>query len=210
MDAVNLRIERDAVRRDRALQASVGALPKISNRESHLLELLATRTKQTKEATSNRNFIARFASRPATRCYSGANSRSRLLSSRPENRVARAAVSPQNFRQRSRRGIRDLRAMNLRERSELVRPCRFRSNNIGHGDTAHQKRVRDQRTMATPRHRFRAHHGASLFARELDQPLQSRIEFRRLHVIRETSKGRISPSHVDRIGPRVPQPSERR
>jgi len=81
MAEAKLQIARDPVGRTGAHQPNVGALPRTSNRESHLLELLATRRKQTKDAMSNREFIARFAS--------GADYRSRRPDSCPENGVAR-------------------------------------------------------------------------------------------------------------------------
>ena len=44
---------------------------------------------------------------------------------------------------------------------------------------AHQQRIADERTVATPRHRFRAHDDSALGARQFQEPNDSLLEFSR-------------------------------
>src|SRR5438094_5529146 len=62
--------------------------------------------------------------------------------------------------------------------------------------------------MTAPRYRFGAHQCNPALVRHLDQFFEALLEFRRLHVVRKTSKGSISPTHVGRITLRMTQPAE--
>lgn len=73
---------------------------------------------------------------------------------------------------------------------------------------SHGERVSDKRTVAPPRHRFRAHDRGLFLLRQFDQSLQALLEFRRLHVIGEASKRHVAPTHVGRIAPRMAQAAQ--
>jgi len=77
-------------------------------------------------------------------------------------------------------------------------------------DSTNEQGIGDKRTMTTPRHCLGAHQGDLLPVRQLDQLVQALLEFRRLHVIRITPKGSITPTHVERIALRMTQPAETR
>src|ERR1035437_1655800 len=77
-------------------------------------------------------------------------------------------------------------------------------------DSTNQQGVGNEGAMTTPRHRFSAHQCNSLLHRQLEQFLEALLKFRRLHVIRKTPKGGISPAHVDRIGMSMTQPAQSR
>src|SRR4051812_4651151 len=69
--------------------------------------------------------------------------------------------------------------------------------------------IRDERTMAAPRHCFGAHDRGSVFSGSFDEGLKCRVEFLRLHVVRIATKRGILPSAVHRIRLWLPQPAER-
>jgi len=75
-------------------------------------------------------------------------------------------------------------------------------------DPSHSERVGDKRTVAPPGHRFGAHDRGRLLLRQFDQSLQTLLEFRGLHVIGETSKRRVAPTHVRRIATRMAQAAQ--
>ena len=61
--------------------------------------------------------------------------------------------------------------------------------------------VRDQPAMAAPGHGFCAQDRDRLASGALDQPLQSRLELWRLHVVRVAAEGFDAPGGVGRVGP---------
>ena len=75
-------------------------------------------------------------------------------------------------------------------------------------DSTNQQGIGDERAMTAPRHRFGAHQCDPVLVRQLDQFFEALLKFRRLHVIRITSKGSISPAHVERIALSMTQPAE--
>jgi len=77
-------------------------------------------------------------------------------------------------------------------------------------DSTNQQGIGNERTMTAPRHRFSAHQGDRLLVRPMDQFFQALLKFRRLHIIRITSKGSIVPAQVDRSAPSMTQPTESR
>ena len=62
--------------------------------------------------------------------------------------------------------------------------------------------------MAAPGNRFRAHYGATLRSRELDEFHERRVEFPRLHIVRVSTKAIVAPSRIDGIFFRVTQAAE--
>ena len=79
------------------------------------------------------------------------------------------------------------------------------THDVLRADSMNQQGIGDERTMTAPGHRFSAHQGDPVLIRQLDQFFEALIKFRRLHVIRVTSKGGISPAHVGRIALSVTQ-----
>src|ERR1017187_9162307 len=77
-------------------------------------------------------------------------------------------------------------------------------------NSTNQQGIGDERAMAAPRHGFSAHQGDSVVVRQADQFFESLGELGRLHVISITSKGSISPAHVERIALRMTQPTQSR
>ena len=77
-------------------------------------------------------------------------------------------------------------------------------------NSAHGKRVADQRTMTAPGHRFGAHNGNAILFREPDQLLEVFLELGGLHVIGIATKRGIAPTGVDRIGSGMAQSAEPR
>jgi len=70
--------------------------------------------------------------------------------------------------------------------------------------------ARIPRTRTAPRHRFDAHQYNPLRLRNLDHFVEALLKFRRLHVIRITSKRSIAPARVKRLALRMTQPAESR
>src|SRR5260221_1196436 len=96
------------------------------------------------------------------------------------------------------------------EGRELVRagfPCGL---NVLDRYAANRQRVRHQRPVAAPRHRFGAHNGGGSLPGELDQARNSGLEFRRLHVVRKAPETGVSPARIGRIRTRVAQAAELR
>jgi hypothetical protein len=75
-------------------------------------------------------------------------------------------------------------------------------------DSTNQQGIGDERAMTAPKHRFGAHQYDSLLVRQLDQFVDALLKFRRLHVIRITSKGSIAPAQVELIAPSMTQPAD--
>jgi hypothetical protein len=75
-------------------------------------------------------------------------------------------------------------------------------------DSAYGKGIADQGAVASPGHGFGAHDGRALQNGEIDQFVQGRLEFQRLHVIGKASERGIMPAPVERVDLRVPKPAE--
>ena len=82
------------------------------------------------------------------------------------------------------------------------------AHDVVHLNPSYSQRISDERTMATPGDRFRAHDCAAFLPGQFHQSLHPFIKLRGLHVIGEPAERRIAPAHVQRIAPRVAQPSE--
>lgn len=79
------------------------------------------------------------------------------------------------------------------------------AHNVFHRKIPHHQGIRDQRSMAPPRHRLSTHNRRRLPNRKLFQPPQPRKKILRLHVIRKPTKTGIVPTHIRRIRLRTPQ-----
>ena len=77
-----------------------------------------------------------------------------------------------------------------------------------HADSMNQQGICDKRTMTAPWNRFGTHQCDPVLVRQLDQFFEAPLKFRRLHIIRITSKGGISPAQVERIAMSMTQPAE--
>jgi hypothetical protein len=106
------------------------------------------------------------------------------------------------------RWVRDSRPVDTREWRECVQLTLRAAHDVFDGDFAGDERVGNQRAMAAPGNRFRAHDGATLPSRELDEFRERRIEFRSLHVIRVSTKAIVPPSRIDGTFFRVTQAAE--
>jgi len=64
-------------------------------------------------------------------------------------------------------------------------------------DSAYDKGIADQGAVASPGHGLGAHDGRALQNGKIDQFVQGRLEFQRLHVIGKASKRSIMPPPVE-------------
>ncbi len=64
----------------------------------------------------------------------------------------------------------------------------FHAHNVVNPNPAHDQRIGDERTVATPRNRFRAHNGTWFLPGQFYQSLQPNFEFGSLHVISKATK----------------------
>ena len=120
--------------------------------------------------------------------------------------MARTAGKPSQFAREfsvSRR-VRKGRTAHTRERRELVRFCYRSAENVQHPEAADQERISDERPMAAPRNRLRAHDSCGFPFGETRQPPQAGRKFRRLHVIRKAPEGGVAPAEIHGTLPRVP------
>jgi hypothetical protein len=62
--------------------------------------------------------------------------------------------------------------------------------------------------MASPGQSFGAHDCGSPFFCQFDEPIQSLLKFRCLHVISEAAEAGISPTCIDGVATRMPQAAE--
>ena len=69
---------------------------------------------------------------------------------------------------------------------------------LGADSTNHQG-IGDERAMAAPWHRFGAHDCDPFLLSQPDQFFEALLKCWRLHVIRVTPEGGISPAHIERI-----------
>ena len=89
-----------------------------------------------------------------------------------------------------------------------MRVAPARAENVLDGNPSRDERVRQQGTVASPGHCFRAHDRAPLFAAHLQKPLHGLVELLRLHVIRVTAKARVAPAEIRGIRAWVPQAAQ--
>ncbi len=72
----------------------------------------------------------------------------------------------------------------------------------------HQQSIRNQRPMAPPGHRLRAHNRRRFRLRELLQPPEPLQKLIRLHIVRKPTKAGIVPTQILRVRLRAPQPTQ--
>lgn len=77
-------------------------------------------------------------------------------------------------------------------------------------DSTNQQGIGDERAMTAPWHRFGAHDCDPFLPSQLDQFFEALFKFWRLHVIRITPKGGISPARIERIALRMAQAAQSR
>ena len=107
-------------------------------------------------------------------------------------------------------GVGDAVTLHARERRERVGLRLVRPHEVENGVTACGQRVRDERAVATPGDRFRAHdrHGPGI-PRERAEVVQRGRELWTLHVIREPPEARVPPRGVVGVGSRLAQTPQR-
>lgn len=84
------------------------------------------------------------------------------------------------------------------------------ARNLAYLESAHNKRIRDQRAVTPPRYGFRAHDCRRPAARQTNQPPEGSIELRGLHVVGKATKTRILPGCIDGVAVRMSQTAEGR
>ena len=89
-----------------------------------------------------------------------------------------------------------------------MRTCFRHARDLASIDAARQQGIRDQRSVTSPGHGFRAHQRDSFSGGQRDTAIQVRFELRRLHVVRVAAEAGIPPSGVDRVFPRAAQSAE--
>jgi hypothetical protein len=106
------------------------------------------------------------------------------------------------------RRVGDLRAVDVRESGHRVRFRRGRGHDVEHLHAPHQQGVADQRSVAAPRHRLGAHDGGGLLARDVQQVVDPRDEFRCLHIVRVPAERGVAPSAVNGLLGRTAQAAQ--
>ena len=106
--------------------------------------------------------------------------------------------------------ISHVRALNVHPGMQSERRHPGSAGNFKDADPAHQQRVRDQRSMASPGHCLGAHHGSLFLLRQFDQRVEVFSKFGRLHVVGIAAKAAVTPSAIDVVGPWMPQPAQPR
>lgn len=84
----------------------------------------------------------------------------------------------------------------------------FHAHNVFNSNPAYSERIGDERTVATPWNRFRAHNRAPFLRSQFHQSVQPCSKCGRLHVISKAAKRSITPPHIDRIATGATQASE--
>jgi hypothetical protein len=91
-----------------------------------------------------------------------------------------------------------------------MRPGANTAGNLTCIDASRQQRIRNQRSVATPRHRLCAHEHDALLSCQVNAILQAVFELLGLHVIGITAKAGIAPPGVRGAGPRTAQAAQAR
>ena len=73
------------------------------------------------------------------------------------------------------------------------------THDILSADSTNQQGIGNERAMTPPGHRLGAHDCDPFLLSQPDQFFEVLLKFWRLHVIRITPKGGISPAHIERI-----------
>lgn len=133
----------------------------------------------------------------------------RLLSSGPIGRDWIAATQAR-LRCLGRARICDLRPVHSRPRCQHVSPHANAARDLACRDAPDQECVRNQGSMAAPGDGLGAHQHDSLPLRQIDASVQVPSERRGLHVVRISTKTRISPATVRGVRARVPQATQAR
>ena len=100
--------------------------------------------------------------------------------------------------------------MDFRKGREHVNLAASWTHDVLCANSPNQQSIGDERTMTAPRHRFSTHDCDLFVPGQLDQFLETLLKLRRLHVIRVTPEGGISPPHIDRIALRMAQTAQSR
>src|ERR1051325_10310113 len=78
----------------------------------------------------------------------------------------------------------------------LLAPC---GEDVAHLPAARGERVGDERAVAAPRHRLRAHDRSFLLGREAFQLRDPSAKLLRLHVVGVAAKTQVAPAEIDRF-----------
>ncbi len=84
------------------------------------------------------------------------------------------------------------------------------AGDLAHRDSASDERIRDQRSVAAPRHSLRAHQGDAFVLREFDAAHETAFELGRLHIVGIPTKARVAPARVARVWLCVTQAAQSR
>ena len=71
------------------------------------------------------------------------------------------------------------------------------AHDVFDANVVYQQRVADQRSMAAPWNRLRAHDGSPFLRGQLHEALQPQLKIRRLHVIGVAAKRGVAPAVID-------------
>ena len=81
-------------------------------------------------------------------------------------------------------------------------------DNVFHPRSPQDKRIRNQRTMASPGNCLGAHECATVMCRKLHDPVHIFHKFLSLHIVRIAAEGRIAPTLIDRVLACVPKTAQ--
>src|SRR5260370_33969554 len=90
-----------------------------------------------------------------------------------------------------------------------MRSSRSRGHDVFDVHPADEQRVANQRAMAAPRHRFRAHDGGALLARQFQQTRKTGAKFLGGHVVGVAAEGSVTPAEIGGIFFGVAEAAER-
>jgi hypothetical protein len=103
-------------------------------------------------------------------------------------------------------------ALHPRKLRHRMRPPRTSSirldKDVLHDPTPRQHRIPNQRPMAPPGHRLRAHHYGRIKVRQSHQPPDLLRKMIRLHIVRIPSKALVLPPRIHAVCPRLPSPAQ--
>jgi hypothetical protein len=84
--------------------------------------------------------------------------------------------------------VRDAMTLHACNRNERMNLGTFHAHDVVNLKPARSQRIRDERTVAPPGNRFRAHNCTPLLPGQFDQAVQPCCEFGGLHIISKTTK----------------------